>query len=764
MKKSWEGGISVVIPTFNRAQYLYATLICLCNQKVAENVNYEIIVVDSGDDETDKIVQLFQNAKKVPIIYKKIKKCRNRSLVRNAGAELSNYSILCFLDNDMLTPPNFIQTHFEKHQEKEKLVLMQCRRMLTNFDINEIGQEALINDFSIVEALPWYKDERLDVYENVEQWRYCFSHTLSMKKRDFCRAGKFNKQFGDHWGFEDLEIGFNLMKYGCIFELISNSFTYHQPHFSQSNKEQHETRYNKDLFLSLHNCYEVELYSTFYTDSDLFIKNVKETKEKFIDPKLKEKIRFNKILGCIYSHDEDRIASKYQLGTYIPTSKKKYKSVLILSTFFYFNELVQLSILSEAFRVSNNVYFHGTTTKDELQRIIELGRESGIILSFMKKGKYFVFKKEKDIFSKFYTLVLPEVYSPERRYVYSWLCKEFIQNKKRMIISDIHNTKNFSNDDLRIENEFVLELSRLFTNYLGMVQFQVINSSSLYQGNNKISIWNNPRSIVFHDEEYCVNYEGLKQKGQKNCIHYSNLDFANLTLASVYKICKTMKCEDKKYNYLAFMENGYYEDGIDITLEVLSNIIKTDSTQILAIKLPDYKNLFAACLPFHNESSKFSKFYHIYQKYNTDRLYLEKQINDLDLQKNVIIIDSNLSMKECLEIVACSESIVYMSRGCYVPPQIYASILFAKNVFIGEHHIIQDELKKYVTEIKSNKNDFAKELKIPISCMNIVYSAFCCDKNDFYEKIMAKEQKEKKGLHELYDAIEDKVKKAFVES
>ena len=147
MKKSWEEGISVVIPTFNRAQYLYATLICLCNQKVAENVNYEIIVVDSGDDETDKIVQLFQNAKKVPIIYKKIKKCRNRSLVRNAGAELSNYSILCFLDNDRLTPPNFIQTHFEKHQEKEKLVLMQCRRMLTNFDINEIGQDVSARRF-----------------------------------------------------------------------------------------------------------------------------------------------------------------------------------------------------------------------------------------------------------------------------------------------------------------------------------------------------------------------------------------------------------------------------------------------------------------------------------------------------------------------------------------------------------------------------------------------------------------------------------------
>ena len=35
-KKVNKNGISVVIPTFNRAQYLYATLICLCNQKVAE--------------------------------------------------------------------------------------------------------------------------------------------------------------------------------------------------------------------------------------------------------------------------------------------------------------------------------------------------------------------------------------------------------------------------------------------------------------------------------------------------------------------------------------------------------------------------------------------------------------------------------------------------------------------------------------------------------------------------------------------------------
>lgn len=50
-------GISVIIPTFNRAKFLYSTLLCLCNQKISINLDYEIIIIDSGDDnETELIV------------------------------------------------------------------------------------------------------------------------------------------------------------------------------------------------------------------------------------------------------------------------------------------------------------------------------------------------------------------------------------------------------------------------------------------------------------------------------------------------------------------------------------------------------------------------------------------------------------------------------------------------------------------------------------------------------------------------------------
>ena len=113
MKKQVKKGISVIIPTFNRVKFLYSTLICLCNQKTEEALKYEIIIIDSGDDETESVVHMFQNNSTISIIYKKIQNCSNRSLLRNIGANISEYSILCFLDNDILVPPAFISTAFD---------------------------------------------------------------------------------------------------------------------------------------------------------------------------------------------------------------------------------------------------------------------------------------------------------------------------------------------------------------------------------------------------------------------------------------------------------------------------------------------------------------------------------------------------------------------------------------------------------------------------------------------------------------------------
>lgn len=103
--------VSVIIPTFNRLSYLYPTLVCLLGQKV--NFNYEIVIVDSGKDNTKEYVKELRKVYK-NIKYRKIKYCKNRSLLRNIGVSISTGEILVFLDNDMLCPPDFLQYHYDK--------------------------------------------------------------------------------------------------------------------------------------------------------------------------------------------------------------------------------------------------------------------------------------------------------------------------------------------------------------------------------------------------------------------------------------------------------------------------------------------------------------------------------------------------------------------------------------------------------------------------------------------------------------------------
>mgnify|MGYP003310419223 CR=1 FL=1 len=46
--------VSIIIPTYNRLQFIYPTILCLINQKT--DLTYEIVVVDAGIDETEKII------------------------------------------------------------------------------------------------------------------------------------------------------------------------------------------------------------------------------------------------------------------------------------------------------------------------------------------------------------------------------------------------------------------------------------------------------------------------------------------------------------------------------------------------------------------------------------------------------------------------------------------------------------------------------------------------------------------------------------
>ncbi|QIP12032.1 glycosyltransferase [Spirosoma aureum] len=86
--------ISVVIPTFNAAQYLPKLLLALSTQ----TIQYELIILDS--ESTDDTCLLLSKAA-IPFITVP-KSSFNHGTTRNLGVELSKYEIVVFLTQDAL--------------------------------------------------------------------------------------------------------------------------------------------------------------------------------------------------------------------------------------------------------------------------------------------------------------------------------------------------------------------------------------------------------------------------------------------------------------------------------------------------------------------------------------------------------------------------------------------------------------------------------------------------------------------------------------
>ena len=101
--------VSVIVPTHNRADALEKTLAHLQLQVFAHP--WEVIVVNNNcSDNTDEVVAAA--IKDFPVTLKLLhEKKPGASAARNAGAMAASGEYLLFIDNDILTPTDFIQRH-----------------------------------------------------------------------------------------------------------------------------------------------------------------------------------------------------------------------------------------------------------------------------------------------------------------------------------------------------------------------------------------------------------------------------------------------------------------------------------------------------------------------------------------------------------------------------------------------------------------------------------------------------------------------------
>ncbi len=237
-------GLSIVIPTYNRAKILAITLACLCNQKTI--YDYEVIVADDGSKENiEEIVREFESLLNIKYVRQKdygYQLCA----VRNLGLRAAKYNYVAILDCDMAPNPLWVQSYMELLAVDDNVALIGPRKYIDTSKhtyLDFLSQKSLINEIPEIIANNQVAgkveqnksvDWRIEHFKNTDNLRLCntpfrfFSGgNVAFAKKWLFRAGWFDEEF-THWGGEDNEFGYRLYREGCYFRSVEGAMAYHQ--------------------------------------------------------------------------------------------------------------------------------------------------------------------------------------------------------------------------------------------------------------------------------------------------------------------------------------------------------------------------------------------------------------------------------------------------------------------------------------------------------------------------------------------------------
>ena len=195
--------VTVIIPTYNRAEQLRACLQALSRQ-TQRSTDYEVIVVVDGS--TDGTLDMLASLK-TPYSLRVIQQ-RNggQSAALNRGAAAASGEILIFIDDDLVAEPTLVAEHFRLHRERKHVV--------------GIGQMPL----TVPQNADWFarqfERDWNQHYRELNQgsreavWDDCYGGNMSVSKATYLEVGGNDESL---WRFKDMDLAYRLERYGCEF-------------------------------------------------------------------------------------------------------------------------------------------------------------------------------------------------------------------------------------------------------------------------------------------------------------------------------------------------------------------------------------------------------------------------------------------------------------------------------------------------------------------------------------------------------------------
>jgi glycosyltransferase involved in cell wall biosynthesis len=206
--------VSVVMCSYNRANYIGEALTALYNQHVSYE-HYEVLIVDNNSsDNTKEVYDHWRINHPLGNFYYYTEKQQGASFARNTGAALSKGNWLCFVDDDAIVDSRFI-ANIIKHTETHPTIVGFGGKIIPRYIPSEpkwmsYYVSSIVGNFDYA---PFAKP-----FENN---KYPLESNMIIKKSVYNQVGGFNTQLPGvvgtkRIGGEGKELFFKIMKLGHV--------------------------------------------------------------------------------------------------------------------------------------------------------------------------------------------------------------------------------------------------------------------------------------------------------------------------------------------------------------------------------------------------------------------------------------------------------------------------------------------------------------------------------------------------------------------
>ncbi len=731
--------LSVIIPTFNRCQYLERSLLTILLQECSQP--YEVIVIDTGDDDTETVLSERFSC----VQYYKRDNSSNRSMIRNLGAEMALGDILVFIDNDMLVPPGYLEAHCSVHKDKENGVGLALRRYLLKVCWDSVQGYRFLEDFLLMEKWPWIRDPSDPILMQYvtnhtgfdDDWFRCYSHGLSVRKDFFEEAGGFDPNFGEKWGLEDVELGYRLGRMGAKFELLQGVDAYHQHHNTQVEQNLLQMHENWDVFAQKHSSPEIELIHRFEQVYGPVHMMRKLRKANPVDYTLKS-CKEDLVLGCYWSIREESPAKKFRLGLCMNTEKERYDAIRIVSAFFTYEIVIQLEILYNALAVGKTVVVekYNKQSLDDLQKILAL---LSVEADLRDTGNTFLLEHAKLGKPKLVRITIPEIDQPRERFFFFSLAL-WLENTTQYLveIEDSSNREELSNEEYIYTGKDLEQLQAMKERKLKFAPVRhLISEDDLDQLrqsdlDREILVVRNTGYLLKSEEEYPFSQKAAANAFQvvDEQVYRKMLWGLNSPAPESTFLHDGTSLGEK--NILVFMMGEYYQEGMNTVLESFSELVVEHPECTLTVITYDYESIAKKAQYLVNKVLWNLMFNKKIREHEVSVARLRVNADELGLTNNVHIISEPLTQDQRGDLYRRSSCVISVSTDLNPAPEIIEAIGFGLPVAVAEQKVsgLVNKTGNRIYTVPSRAVDVSDVLNIPFTADVADYSAWSCSSVD----------------------------------